>query len=402
MINNNIQTTLKYCLESTRRGENRINVFDLMYETGLTYPELQSALNDLAERKLIIQPDKKTVEYIGVDEGEEFRLSEIDTMLEDINITDENFESVLRSCYDGLDEIKQMIEFKRKQGDVDEAELKKCEDLLNGHYARLFELRKKYIKFQDAPAKPCSTRIDESYIEILGYCVKRNEVSASFIQRHFPVGYVKACRIIDWMEEMGYITPMDGCKPRKFLINADDFDRIYGEGTDNIAFETGQLFKEDHYDDDDDEDDFDIDMLFKNDDDAYAEEDNEEKVTSDPVEEVASMFASRLNETFKWGRNPRGVVIYSEGFKFSTGDDVQFRLICKDEGVYLSDDGFIRNTLASKSHCGYTRAQNKILKYIKGKRVEYFLGELHMEVGIYTFFTDYMYLYSLIEGLLAD
>ena len=53
------------------------------------------------------------------------------------------------------------------------------------------------------------------------------------IQRRFPVGYIKACKIIDWMEKMNYITPSEGSKPRKVLLSKDEFIQIYGDDIDD-------------------------------------------------------------------------------------------------------------------------------------------------------------------------
>lgn len=76
----------------------------------------------------------------------------------------------------------------------------------------------------DAEAK-----IDETYISALKYCVTSNQASVSMIQRRFPVGYIKACKIIDWMENMNYVTPSEGSKPRKVLLSKEEFFNIYGD-----------------------------------------------------------------------------------------------------------------------------------------------------------------------------
>lgn len=73
------------------------------------------------------------------------------------------------------------------------------------------------------------TKIDDTFIKALKYCVTSNQASVSMIQRRFPVGYIKACKIIDWMENMNYITPSEGSKPRKVLLSKDEFFNIYGE-----------------------------------------------------------------------------------------------------------------------------------------------------------------------------
>lgn len=73
------------------------------------------------------------------------------------------------------------------------------------------------------------TKIDDTFIKALKFCVSSNMASVSGIQRRFPVGYIKACKIIDWMENMNYITPSEGSKPRKVLMTKDEFINTYGD-----------------------------------------------------------------------------------------------------------------------------------------------------------------------------
>ncbi len=72
-------------------------------------------------------------------------------------------------------------------------------------------------------------RIDDSYIKALKFCVEANGASVSMIQRRFPVGYIKACKIIDWMENMNYVTKSEGSKQRKVLLSKDEFINTYGD-----------------------------------------------------------------------------------------------------------------------------------------------------------------------------
>ncbi len=78
-------------------------------------------------------------------------------------------------------------------------------------------------------AEDVETKIDDTFIKALKYCVTSNQASVSMIQRRFPVGYIKACKIIDWMENMNYITPSEGSKPRKVLLSKDEFINIFGD-----------------------------------------------------------------------------------------------------------------------------------------------------------------------------
>ncbi len=65
--------------------------------------------------------------------------------------------------------------------------------------------------------------------EVLKKVIETHQASASQIQRRFSVGYNRAARLIDQMEERGYIGPLDGSKPREVKITREKFIEIYGE-----------------------------------------------------------------------------------------------------------------------------------------------------------------------------
>lgn len=59
---------------------------------------------------------------------------------------------------------------------------------------------------------------DPLYNEIVDYVIQAGKVSASLIQRKYRLGYNRAARIIDLLEERGIIGPPNGSKPREVLI----------------------------------------------------------------------------------------------------------------------------------------------------------------------------------------
>lgn len=65
---------------------------------------------------------------------------------------------------------------------------------------------------------------DPLYNEIVDYIIQAGKVSASLIQRKYRLGYNRAARIIDLLEERGIIGPQNGSKPREVLIKKENQD----------------------------------------------------------------------------------------------------------------------------------------------------------------------------------
>lgn len=59
---------------------------------------------------------------------------------------------------------------------------------------------------------------DPLYNEIVQFVISTQKASASLIQRKFKLGYNRAARIIDLLEERGIIGPQNGSKPREVLV----------------------------------------------------------------------------------------------------------------------------------------------------------------------------------------
>jgi S-DNA-T family DNA segregation ATPase FtsK/SpoIIIE len=60
--------------------------------------------------------------------------------------------------------------------------------------------------------------------------VRTGAASVALLQRRLRVGYARAGRLIDMMEERGIISGFDGSKARKVLIDEDDLPRVLGAG----------------------------------------------------------------------------------------------------------------------------------------------------------------------------
>ena len=62
---------------------------------------------------------------------------------------------------------------------------------------------------------------DPLYNDIVDFAMEFGKISASLIQRKYRIGYNRAARIVDLLEERGIIGPQNGSKPREVLIKKD-------------------------------------------------------------------------------------------------------------------------------------------------------------------------------------
>ena len=70
---------------------------------------------------------------------------------------------------------------------------------------------------------------DPLFNDAVKFVVQDEQASISFLQRKLKVGYSRAARIVDQMEEVGIIGPHEGSKPRKLLMEVEDIKKMIGD-----------------------------------------------------------------------------------------------------------------------------------------------------------------------------
>lgn len=62
---------------------------------------------------------------------------------------------------------------------------------------------------------------DDLYDDAVRVVIETNQASVSILQRRMRLGYTRAARLIDMMEQEGIVGPYEGSKPRKLLVDRD-------------------------------------------------------------------------------------------------------------------------------------------------------------------------------------
>ncbi|KHE67218.1 DNA translocase FtsK, partial [Halobacillus sp. BBL2006] len=85
-----------------------------------------------------------------------------------------------------------------------------------------------YLFHQEELIKQISSEEDTDALfdEAVQFVVEQNGASASLLQRRFKVGYNRAARLIDQMEDYGIISEQKGSKPRDILLTEQQIQEM--------------------------------------------------------------------------------------------------------------------------------------------------------------------------------
>ncbi len=149
---------------------------------------------------------------------------------------------------------------------------------------------------------------DELFEEAKQEVLAAGKASASFLQRRLKVGYARAARLIDLLEEAGIVGPAAGAKPREILVSMDDDMPVAGTllhqnqpaEEDDSAEEEWEDEESDEGDDDYDETESDDDEGDEGDegdeDEADGEEEEEDEDDSEESDEMESDYDDEDDE----------------------------------------------------------------------------------------------------------
>ena len=117
----------------------------------------------------------------------------------------------MQGCFISAAEIKRVVEYLKAHGEAN-------------YDAEVIEKIDQAVAEKEGHEKPAP---DETHAEDGGdplledaieVILETEQASTSMLQRRLKLGYSRAARLIDQMEEMGVVGPFEGSKPRQILI----------------------------------------------------------------------------------------------------------------------------------------------------------------------------------------
>jgi S-DNA-T family DNA segregation ATPase FtsK/SpoIIIE len=70
---------------------------------------------------------------------------------------------------------------------------------------------------------------DELLAQAVRILIESGHASISMLQRRLHIGYARAARLIDMMEQRGIVGGYEGSKPRSILMTLDQYDKVFGK-----------------------------------------------------------------------------------------------------------------------------------------------------------------------------
>ena len=136
----------------------------------------------------------------------------------------------VQGCFISPEEIEQVVEFVKQSGEAQYSDevIAKIEESIQ---------EKEKGGAKGGSAAPAADSGDEDGDELLPAAVdvvlETGQASVSMLQRRLKLGYSRAARLVDQMEERGIVGPFEGSKPRQLLITRAQWQEMQMGGADS-------------------------------------------------------------------------------------------------------------------------------------------------------------------------
>lgn len=114
---------------------------------------------------------------------------------------------------------------------ISDEEVENIVDFIKANSSNIKEDKLEEAITQEIEKKNNNTQSEKDplFFDALSYVVNEEQASISFLQRKLRIGYSRAARIVDQMEEVGILGPHEGSKPRSLLMSKEEIEKILEE-----------------------------------------------------------------------------------------------------------------------------------------------------------------------------
>ena len=121
----------------------------------------------------------------------------------------------VQGCFITPEEIERVVNFVKESGTADysDEDMEKIEEVM---------------KQSDKGGGKPSGELLSAAVEVI---LETGQASVSMLQRRLKLGYSRAARLVDQMEERGIVGPFEGSKPRQLLITKEQWQELKMKGS---------------------------------------------------------------------------------------------------------------------------------------------------------------------------
>ena len=120
----------------------------------------------------------------------------------------------VQGCFITPEEIERVVDYVKQSGEAEYSQ-----DVMDKIEQAVKEKEKGGGKSAGAPEPAGDSPDDELLTAAVDVVLETGQASVSMLQRRLKLGYARAARLVDQMEERGYVGPFEGSKPRQLLID---------------------------------------------------------------------------------------------------------------------------------------------------------------------------------------
>ena len=120
----------------------------------------------------------------------------------------------VQGCFITPEEIERVVDYVKQSGEAEYSQ-----DVMDKIEQAVKEKEKGGGKSAGAPEPAGESPDDELLTAAVDVVLETGQASVSMLQRRLKLGYARAARLVDQMEERGYVGPFEGSKPRQLLID---------------------------------------------------------------------------------------------------------------------------------------------------------------------------------------